>query len=166
MPSFPVSLQSAQLEGEVRLELVVNEDGEIDPASIRLLAASHYLFADAVRKSALAWRFEPAERDGQWVPVQFAVEVDFLLPPANSIPWREITRIDSTRSGLRIRTGWESIPYDSTAVADSTAIYAIVASALRTLAPSSDASCAVCLTYRGRGGMAFPWPVVMSLGKR
>ena len=164
IPSFPVSLQSAQLEGEVRLELVVNEDGEIDPASMHLLAASHDLFADAVRKSVLAWRFEPAEREGRWVPVQFAVEVDFLLPPADSIPWREITRIDSTRSGLQIRTGWESIPYDSTAAADSTAIYAIVASALRALAPSSDASGAVCLTWRRSSGTSLPLPVVAALG--
>jgi TonB family protein len=163
IPSFPVSLQSAQLEGEVRLELVVNEDGEVDPASMHLLAASHDLFVDAVRKSVLAWRFEPAERDGRWVPVELAVEVDFLLPPADSIPWREITRIDSTRTGLRIRTGWESVPYDSTAASDSTAIHTIVATALRALAPMNDASGAVCLTWRRPSGTELPPAVVAAL---
>ena len=164
IPSFPLSLQSAQLEGEVRLELVVDDNGEVEPANFHLLGASHDLFVEAVRQSVRAWRFEPAERDGQWVPVRLALEVDFLLPPADSIPRRELTQIDSMRGGLRIRTGWEAIPYDSAATADSAAVYAIVANALRTLAPVNDASGSVCLTWRRASALELPLQVLSALG--
>jgi TonB family protein len=163
IPSFPLALQTAQVEGEVRLELVVNENGEVEPASIELLRASHELFAETVRRAVQSWRFEPAEREGQWVKVRLALDVDFLLPPADSVPRREMTRIDSTNGGLRIRTGWESIPYEPGVAADSVAVYVIVANALRALAPANDASGAVCLAWRRARDLDLPPEVMTAL---
>jgi TonB family protein len=76
-PEFSESARQAKYQGVVTLWLVVNKEGV--PTDIRILQPLGYgLDAQAV-KAVENWRFAPAEKDGQPVNVEIAVEVDFHL---------------------------------------------------------------------------------------
>ncbi len=67
LPSYPESMRAAHLEGQVDVRFIVDTTGRAEPASIHVLAATHPLFADAVRDVLLRSRYEPAEVRGQRV---------------------------------------------------------------------------------------------------
>ena len=66
-PRYPSVLQSAGVEGSVRVRFVVDTLGRVEPASIIALASTHTLFEHAVRESLLRSRFSPAEAAGRRV---------------------------------------------------------------------------------------------------
>ena len=69
----------AKVQGVVRLECVVLPDGTIgDVRILRSLDATFGLDQEAVR-AARQWRFVPAKRFGQPVPVLITVELAFAL---------------------------------------------------------------------------------------
>ncbi|HEY2853364.1 MAG TPA: TonB family protein [Gemmatimonadaceae bacterium] len=59
-PVYPPALRSAQLEGAVVAQFVVDTLGRAEPASIVIREATHPLFGDAVRQALLRSRYEPA----------------------------------------------------------------------------------------------------------
>jgi protein TonB len=59
-PAYPVSLRSASLEGIVVARFVVDTTGRAEPESITFTAATHPLFAEAVREALLRSRYLPA----------------------------------------------------------------------------------------------------------
>lgn len=66
-PRYPASLQSAGLEGDVRAQFVVDTLGRVERGSVRVLDASHELFASSVRDALVRARFKPAEAGGHLV---------------------------------------------------------------------------------------------------
>ena len=57
---FPDELRAQRVEGEVVVQLRVNEKGRVDPSSMRVMQSDHELFTAAVRSVLPRFRFEPA----------------------------------------------------------------------------------------------------------
>jgi len=79
-PSYPPMLKSANVEGEVLVQFVVDTTGRVEPGSIKILKATHDLFAQSVKSSLPSMRFYPAEIAGRKVkqlvqqPFNFALQ--------------------------------------------------------------------------------------------
>jgi len=84
LPRFPEILRSARVEGTARVEFIVLTDGRVDPRSIRVIEATHGLFAFSVREylAGTAWR--PAQREGHAVRQLSEVEYVFRLRASTS----------------------------------------------------------------------------------
>lgn len=59
-PLYPATLRSAAVEGFVVARFIVDTSGRAEPQSITFTAATHPLFADAVRHALLRSRYLPA----------------------------------------------------------------------------------------------------------
>jgi len=66
-PRYPERLRSAHLEGWVTVRFIVDTTGRAEPGSLEILAATHPLFADAVRDALREARYRPAEAGGRRV---------------------------------------------------------------------------------------------------
>lgn len=67
-PAYPASLLAQNVEGEVRVQFVVDTTGRIDPRSFRVLEATHVDFAESVRAVISGMRFRPASMGRRHVP--------------------------------------------------------------------------------------------------
>jgi len=77
VPRYPDALKSVNVTGEVIAQYVVDQRGRVEPASIKILSATHKLFGDAVRRALLEARYRPAEVNG--TPVRQLVEQPFIF---------------------------------------------------------------------------------------
>jgi TonB family protein len=66
-PRYPDSLRSARVEGEVQVQFVVNQDGNVQVNTFKVLKATNDLFASAVRSALPNMRYYPAEVGGKHV---------------------------------------------------------------------------------------------------
>ncbi len=64
---YPDMLRSANVEGEVLAQFVVDANGDVLPGSLKVLRSSHELFTDAVKTALPTMRFYPAEVEGKKV---------------------------------------------------------------------------------------------------
>lgn len=78
-PTYPSSLASAGIKGQVIAQFVVGENGRYEPGSLKILDASNSAFADAVKKALPGMRFSAAQIGGRKVkqlvqmPFQFQI---------------------------------------------------------------------------------------------
>ncbi|MDB4917216.1 MAG: Gram-negative bacterial tonB protein [Gemmatimonadetes bacterium] len=79
MPGFPAMLHSANVEGEVRVVVPVDANGNPDRRAARVIRSSHELFSLAVMNAVAKWRFEPRRRDRQGVADSVTVHWMFVL---------------------------------------------------------------------------------------
>lgn len=78
-PEYTTEAVRARTQGTIGLECVVERDGSVGMCDVvRTLNAAFGLDAQAV-KAARQWRFRPALRAGEPVPVRVPIELDFAL---------------------------------------------------------------------------------------
>jgi len=79
-PRYPDILRSANVEGEVLAQFVVDADGKVEPNSFKVLKSSHELFTSSVKACLSSFKFLAAEVGGRKVkqlvqqPYQFALQ--------------------------------------------------------------------------------------------
>ena len=76
-PKYPSMLQSANVEGEVLVQFVVDTSGKAEMSTFKILKASNDLFAQEVRRVLPFYRFYPAEAGGR--KVQQYVQLPFVF---------------------------------------------------------------------------------------
>jgi len=76
-PEYSEEARKAKYQGVVVLWLVVGPDGK--PQQIRVQRSLGMGLDEKAIEAVKQWRFEPAKKDGQAVPVQINVEVNFRL---------------------------------------------------------------------------------------
>jgi len=78
-PSYPDMLRSANVEGEVLVQFVVDTTGRVENGSVKILKSSHDLFTNAVRNALNSMRFYPAEIGGRKVKQLVQQPFNFTL---------------------------------------------------------------------------------------
>ncbi len=79
-PRYPEHLLSANVEGEVLVQFVVDERGVADMSSFRVIRSTNNEFTESVKNAIRSMSFEPAESAGKKVrqvvqqPYRFAVK--------------------------------------------------------------------------------------------
>lgn len=76
-PRYPNALRAAGIEGQVIVLFVVNEDGRIEPSSVRFARSDNPLFEAAVRDALAKMRFGAAEVGGK--KVRQLVQMPFVF---------------------------------------------------------------------------------------
>ncbi len=76
-PRFPDPLRAARLSGTVTLECIIDRQGIV--RNIRLVKASHPLFASSATSAVSAWRFRPGTLNGRAVDTIYELTVNFSL---------------------------------------------------------------------------------------
>jgi TonB family protein len=76
-PDYSDEASKAKFQGTVRLSLVVDQSGQ--PTNIRVITPLGLGLDQKAIEAVEKWRFKPGMKDGQPVPVQASVEVNFRL---------------------------------------------------------------------------------------
>jgi tetratricopeptide (TPR) repeat protein len=79
MPQWTFALASSFYEPSLRAVVEVEIDGLGDVVSADVIQSSHPQYNSVLAKAALAWKYEPARRDGQ--PTKTRLRVDVVLKP-------------------------------------------------------------------------------------
>lgn len=74
---YPSVLAAARISGSVTLEFVIDVEGRVEPAGIKVLAATHEGFVAAAQETVQTTRFRPAKKEGRAVPVRVRQTVTF-----------------------------------------------------------------------------------------
>lgn len=78
-PRYPDMLRSANVEGEVLAQFVVDTTGRVEGGSIKILKTSHDLFTNSVKQALSGMRFFPAEIGGRKVKQLVQQPFNFTL---------------------------------------------------------------------------------------
>lgn len=78
-PAYPAMLASANVEGEVLAQFVVDTSGRVDMSTFRVIRSTHDLFTNAVRAWLPNRRFYPAEVGGRKVKQLVQLPLQFTL---------------------------------------------------------------------------------------
>jgi len=78
-PRYPDMLRSANVEGEVLMQFVVDTTGRVEMGSLKVLKTSHDLFTNAVRQFLQSARYYPAEIGGRKVKQLVQQPFNFTL---------------------------------------------------------------------------------------
>ena len=78
-PRYPDMLRSANVEGEVLAQFVVDTTGRADMSTFKVLKATHDLFTNAVKSSLPNMKFYPAEVGGRKVKQLVQMPFQFNL---------------------------------------------------------------------------------------
>jgi protein TonB len=78
-PRYPDMLRSANVEGEVLVQFVVDTTGRADMSQFKVLKTSHDLFTNSVRQNVAVSRYYPAEIGGRKVKQLVQQPFNFAL---------------------------------------------------------------------------------------
>jgi TonB family protein len=118
---FPDMLGSAHVGGEVRLELTVDPDGRVDLPRTAIRSSTHDMFASAVRRAIVDWRFSPALAGGRAVRAHVPVTAVFVTAD-DTVPTREIAGFVTDSSGLHFTLGRQEVPIEPGVVTERGAL--------------------------------------------
>jgi protein TonB len=79
VPRYPDMLRSANVEGEVLAQFVVDTTGRVEMSQFKVLKSSHDLFTSAVRQHLAVSRYYPAEIGGRKVKQLVQQPFNFTL---------------------------------------------------------------------------------------
>ena len=82
-PRYPDLLRSANVEGEVLVQFVVNTDSTVDMGTLKFLRTTHDLVSAAVRSSLPTMHFSPALVGGR--PVKQLLQMPFTFSLSKSV---------------------------------------------------------------------------------
>jgi RNA polymerase sigma factor (sigma-70 family) len=74
-PQYPAALRSTPLEGEVRVDFIVDAEGAV--RDLRVVRSTNAVLEPAVTEAVAQWRFEPAAKGGQAVNARMQLPVRF-----------------------------------------------------------------------------------------
>jgi TonB family protein len=74
-PKFPELPPDAERHGSVVMLIGVNAKGRVQ--AVRVLRSDEQAFEKSAVETVKKWKFKPAQKDGQPVPVQVTVEMKF-----------------------------------------------------------------------------------------
>jgi protein TonB len=77
--NYPPLLRDSRVTGRVVVELIVDRDGRVRPASAQVTESSHEAFVEATLKAAERFRFRPAKIAGMVVPVKVSIPIVWSL---------------------------------------------------------------------------------------
>lgn len=77
---YPTTLRDAGVSGEATLQFIVGTDGRVEPASIRVVSATHEGFGEASRRAVERFRFRPAKVNGASVRVLISLPISWVAP--------------------------------------------------------------------------------------
>jgi TonB family protein len=78
-PRYPEILRTANVEGSVLAQFIVDENGMADSTSFTVLRSTHDLFTNAVLSTITSFRFNPAELGGRRVKQLVQMPFQFSL---------------------------------------------------------------------------------------
>ncbi|HEY0970163.1 MAG TPA: TonB family protein [Gemmatimonadales bacterium] len=81
LPAYPDSLWRAGVGGTALVEFVVGAGGEVEPASVRVVTATHPAFGEAARRALLDSVFQPAVLRGRGVRQVVHFPIEFVPGP-------------------------------------------------------------------------------------
>jgi protein TonB len=73
-------LRSANVEGAVLVQFVVDTLGRVDSTTVHVLKSTHDLFTNAVKDVVFRYKFRPAELAGRKVKQLVQMPFDFRVP--------------------------------------------------------------------------------------
>jgi protein TonB len=73
-PAYPPMARTQRLQGEVVLNVAIDDSGKVTKVSV---ISGHTVFQQAAIDAVTRWRYEPARLNGQPVPSQAQVRVFF-----------------------------------------------------------------------------------------
>jgi periplasmic protein TonB len=76
MPQYPLITMSARISGEVKLEVTIDEEGNV--AHVQVISG-HPLLVDEAVRAVRQWKYSPTLLNGEPVPVVSTVTVNFQL---------------------------------------------------------------------------------------
>jgi protein TonB len=79
-PIYPEALRANRVEGEVLVQFVVDEKGNAQMSTFKVLKASDNAFSDAVRSAVSSTKYTPAELGGR--KVKQLVQQPFRFAPS------------------------------------------------------------------------------------
>ncbi len=74
-PTFPDLPPDAEQRGTVVMLIGINTKGHVE--AVRVLRSDEHAFEASAVSTVKKWKFRPAQKDGQSVPVQVTVEMKF-----------------------------------------------------------------------------------------
>ena len=77
-PSYPPRARMRNIEGEVLLEFVVDSDGSVRDAVVKA-STPEGIFEDSALRAVRRWKFKPAMKGGEAVPVRVIQNVIFTF---------------------------------------------------------------------------------------
>ncbi len=80
-PKYPAMLHSANVEGAVLVQFVVDTLGRVDSTTFHVLKSTHDLFTLAVKDVVFRYKFKPAELGGHRVKQLVQMPFDFQMSP-------------------------------------------------------------------------------------
>lgn len=76
-PEFPATLRKNGKEGRAVVKIRIEADGSVSDVAVK--SADEPAFGEAAAAAVKTWKFEPATRDGQAVPISVEMPVVFSL---------------------------------------------------------------------------------------
>ena len=86
-PSYPDMLKSANVQGEVLAQFVVDVNGRVEMNTFKVLKSTHDLFTSSVKAALSSWRFYPAEVGGR--RVKQLVQMPFVFGLGGEVELRK-----------------------------------------------------------------------------